>query len=266
MWEEGAHLLKQPECFFFFPFEKQFPTKGVNLHLPAVPASLCKREAAPSTPGPVQCSYCTAEETTIPIVLPHTGPAVTSDVTWHSLVVKQEDQTCKLGVFFTSAAGPLAVWKLCFFLLGEDFGCCRAIWKGVYVRWHLRASNLVVLCSSGTAQPGNSSVQKSLSASADTSSLWTASTPAARKPLLFCCVRPPSSAGGRGTQPIVWQRCACRAGEVSSAGLPGGACAASSCNTAARLGVGAAQLRLGWSRFSPRGEAPMCVFVGRERW
>lgn len=100
-------MLKRPECFF--PFEKQFPTKGVNLQLPAVPASLCKKEAASRPLGPALCSYCPAEETTIPIVLPHTGPAVTSDVTWHRLVVKQEDQTCKLGVSFTSAAGPLAV-------------------------------------------------------------------------------------------------------------------------------------------------------------
>lgn len=48
-------------------------------------------------------------KTTIPIVLPHTGTPVTSDITWLRLVVKQEDQKCKLGVSFTSVAGPLAV-------------------------------------------------------------------------------------------------------------------------------------------------------------
>lgn len=60
-------------------------------------------------------SNCTIEEkTTIPIVLPHTGTPVTSDLTWLRLVVKRQEQKCKLRVSFTSGAGPLAAPSLCF--------------------------------------------------------------------------------------------------------------------------------------------------------
>ncbi|OPJ82627.1 hypothetical protein AV530_004757 [Patagioenas fasciata monilis] len=62
----------------------------------AVPGSFCVKEPVPILDS-VPCSDCTIEEkTTIPIVLPHTGTPVTSDLTWLRLVVKRQHQKCQI--------------------------------------------------------------------------------------------------------------------------------------------------------------------------
>lgn len=99
---------------FSFLSEQQSPAKILHLCLPGSSWEvLCEGDCSKGC-SPGSCASWLlhdGEETTIPIVLPHTGTLLTSDAAWLGLVVKRGEQKCKLGVSFASGAGALGSVK-----------------------------------------------------------------------------------------------------------------------------------------------------------